>query len=61
MGAIAFALPLPAEAGRSLLPGGRRLAEHLALHGKPAHLLGLMGQVALAAFPVLRPRSGSPA
>ena len=61
MGAIAFALLMLAEAGLSRLLGGRRLAEHLALYAEPAHLLGLMGQLAFAAFPVLHRRGGSAA
>jgi hypothetical protein len=30
------------------------LAEHLALYAEPAHLIGLMAQLAFAAFPMLR-------
>ena len=54
MGSIAFALLMVAEAGLSRWLGGRSLAEHLALYAEPAHLIGLMAQLAFAAFPMLR-------
>lgn len=54
MGAAAFALLMLAEAGLSLWLGGRTPAEHLALYAETAHLIGLAGQLAFAAFPLLR-------
>jgi hypothetical protein len=54
MGATAFALLMVGEAGVSLLLAGRTMAEHLALYARPAHLIGLAGQLAFAAFPLLR-------
>ena len=52
-GAAAFAL-LGAELGVSMWRFGRTLAEHLAACGSPPAALGLAGQVAFAAFPLLR-------
>lgn len=54
MGAVAFALLMAAEALLSVLLAGRTLSEHLALYAEPAHLLGLSGQIAFAAFPLVR-------
>lgn len=54
MGAFAFVLLMAAEAGLSVGLAGRSLAEHFALYARPAHLLGLAGQLAFAAFPIVR-------
>ncbi len=54
MGAAAFLLLMLGEAGLSLWLAGRTMAEHLALYAEPPHLIGLMGQLAFAAFPFLR-------
>jgi hypothetical protein len=54
MGATAFVLLMLGEAGLSLWLAGRTLPEHLALYAEPAHLAGLAGQLAFAAFPLLR-------
>ncbi len=54
MGASAFMLLMLGEAGLSLWLAGRTMAEHLALYAEPAHVIGLAGQLAFAAFPLLR-------
>lgn len=54
MGVTALVLLLAAEAGVSVLLAGRSLAEHFALYREAPALLGLIGQVAFALFPVLR-------
>lgn len=54
MGAFAFGLLMLAEASLSVWMSGRTLAEHLALYAQPAHMLGLVGQIAFAAFPLMR-------
>lgn len=55
MGAIAFALLLPAEAAISLV-SGRGIGEHLALYARPADQLGLAGQVVFALLPIIQAR-----
>lgn len=57
MGAVALVLLLVAEAGVSVLGFGRSLAEHLAAYGAASARLGLAGQVAFAAFPLLQARA----
>jgi hypothetical protein len=60
MGGIAFLLLMLSEIGLSIGLFGRSLAEHLSRLTEPAGLLGLAGQVAFAAIPLvrcLRPRS----
>lgn len=54
MGAAAFALLMLAESGLSILLFRRNLLEHLSLYAEAAHLLGLAGQLAFAAFPWLQ-------
>jgi hypothetical protein len=54
MGATAFVLLILGEASLSLWLAGRTMAEHLALYAEPTHLIGLAGQMAFAAFPLLR-------
>jgi hypothetical protein len=54
MGGLAFVLLLAAEAVLSTTLGGLTLLQHLALYAEPANQLGLAGQIAFAAFPVLR-------
>jgi hypothetical protein len=54
MGATAFVLLMLGEASLSLWLAGRTMAEHLALYAEPTHLIGLAGQLAFAAFPLLR-------
>lgn len=56
MGAVALLCLLAAEAGLSLVLGGRSLAGHLALYREPAHALGLAGQLLFAAWPWLQAR-----
>jgi hypothetical protein len=54
MGAIALATLLIAELGFSVLAFGRTLAEHLQHYRELPALLGLAGQLAYAAFPMLQ-------
>jgi len=56
MGAVALACLLAAEAGLSMVLGGRSLAGHLALYLEPAHALGLAGQGLFAIWPWLQAR-----
>ena len=51
MGAVAFSLLMLAEAGISVQLAGRSLAEHVSLYSQLPHQLGLLGQMAFAAFP----------
>jgi hypothetical protein len=60
MGGSAFVWLMLAEAGLSLLLAGRSLSEHLALYAEWPHRLGLAGQLAFAALPLLRHRHRSP-
>lgn len=55
-GGTAFLLLMAGEACISLWLAGRTLADHFALYAEPAHQIGLAGQLAFAAFPVLRRR-----
>jgi hypothetical protein len=52
----AFMLLMLGEAAVSRWLAGLTMAEHLALYAEPAHLVGLGGQLAFAAFPLLRRR-----
>lgn len=54
MGLVTFIFLLIAEAILSLTLGGLNLTQHLALYETAPVLLGLAGQVAFAAFPMLR-------
>jgi hypothetical protein len=54
MGGLAFGLLMLAETGLSVLGFGRSLAEHLAHYRSLPALLGLLGQLAFAAFPALQ-------
>ncbi|MDE2385204.1 MAG: hypothetical protein KGO53_11355 [Alphaproteobacteria bacterium] len=54
-GLLALALLLAAEATLSVLLGGLSLKQHIALYQTAPVLLGLAGQAAFAAFPLLRP------
>jgi hypothetical protein len=54
MGATAFILLMAGEASLSMLLAGRSLAEHLQLYRETSHILGLVGQIAFALFPVLQ-------
>jgi hypothetical protein len=59
MGAVAFALLMGAEFALGQLMFGRDLAAHLAQYAAPTAQLGLAGQLAFAAIPLLhrsRPR-----
>jgi hypothetical protein len=54
MGIAAFALLLTAEACLSLFVAGRTLMQHVELYRTTPALLGLAGQVAFAAFPLVQ-------
>jgi ABC-type uncharacterized transport system permease subunit len=54
MGLVALVLLLIAEAILSLTLGGLTLSQHAALYATAPALLGLAGQLAFAAFPVIR-------
>lgn len=54
MGGVAFALLMVAELGLSMLGFGRTLAEHLDIYRHLPGQLGLAGQIAFAAFPVVQ-------
>ncbi len=59
MGGSAFALLMLAELALSTLLAGRTPGEHFALYAQARNLLGLAGQLAFAALPLLsagRPR-----
>jgi len=53
MGGVAFALLMVAELGLSVLLG-RTLTEHFGAYRHAPGILGLAGQVAFAAFPLVR-------
>lgn len=54
MGLVAFTVLMLAEFGLSVLALGRTPAEHLNLYLQVPTLLGLAGQLAFAAFPVVQ-------
>lgn len=54
MGTTAFILLMMAEAFLSVILSGRTLGEHIELYAEPAQLLGLIGQVTYAAFPLVK-------
>ncbi|MGZ8287213.1 MAG: hypothetical protein ACXW27_12650 [Allosphingosinicella sp.] len=56
MGALAFALLMAAELALSLFAVGGTAREHFANYGQAAPLAGLLGQLAFAAFPLVRDR-----
>lgn len=60
MGAVAFALLMAAELGLSLFAVGGTVEEHFANYGQAAPLIGLLGQLAFAAFPLLVGRASPP-
>jgi hypothetical protein len=53
MGATAFVLLMAAELGLSLFAVGGTVAGHFAAYRGGAPLIGLLGQIAFAAFPIL--------
>lgn len=53
MGALAFLLLMGAELSLSLFAVGGSAREHFANYGQAAPLIGLLGQLAFAAFPLL--------
>ena len=55
-GVSAFVLLMGAEACVSTLIAGRSLSDHVALYRTAPALLGLFGQLAYAAFPLIRLR-----
>jgi len=54
MGACAFALPLAAELGVSVLAFGRTVAEHAASYGSARGALGLAAQIGFALLPLVQ-------
>ena len=56
MGGLAFLLLMGAELGLSLFAVGGTVREHFANYGQTAPLIGLLGQLAFAAFPLFRYR-----
>lgn len=54
MGVAAFTLLMMAEAALALWLLGRPLADHAAAYQETAHAIGLAGQIAFAAFPLMR-------
>jgi hypothetical protein len=60
MGGVAFALLLAAELGVSVLAFGRTVAEHVATYRSWGAALGLAGQLAFAAMPLVRSDRGAP-
>lgn len=56
MGATAFGLLMVAEAGLSMIGFGRSVTEHLGHYQTTPGLLGLLGQIAFALFPVIQLR-----
>jgi len=58
MAIVALAVMLSAEFALSAILIGRSLPEFVAGYRQPEAILGLMGQLAFAAFPLVRMRSG---
>ena len=56
MGAVSLIVMLSGEFALSALVIGRSLPDFLASYGRPEAMLGLIGQLAFAAFPVIRMR-----
>ncbi|MGA9580848.1 MAG: hypothetical protein WBR13_02630 [Allosphingosinicella sp.] len=56
MGGLAFLLLMAAELGLSLFAVDGSVREHFARYGQAAALIGLIGQIVFAAFPLLRGR-----
>ena len=59
MGGLAFLLLMAAELGLSLFAVGGSVRDHFANYGQAAPLVGLLGQIAFAVFPLLRYRRHS--
>jgi hypothetical protein len=59
MGGLAFLLLMGAELGLSLFAVGGTVRDHFANYGQAAPLVGLLGQLAFAVFPLLRDRRRS--
>jgi hypothetical protein len=60
MGVIALVLLLVAEILLSVLLARRSIAQHFALYQTPPVLMGFIGQIAFALFPLLRHRQAIP-
>jgi hypothetical protein len=54
MGLFAFALLMAAEYALAMWTPGRLTGEYLAQYREPAPLLGLLGQILFAAFPLIQ-------
>ncbi len=59
MSVTAFAVLMFAELAGSTLGFGRTLSEHMAQYRQIAGLLGLAGQIAFAAFPIIQTTTGA--
>jgi hypothetical protein len=59
MGGLAFTTLMIAELGVSVFGFGRTLSAHLEQYRQLPTLLGLVGQIAFAAFPVIQSDTGS--
>lgn len=59
MGGLAFLLLMGAELGLSLFAVDGTIREHFANYGQAAPLIGLLGQIAFASFPLFRDRGSS--
>jgi multisubunit Na+/H+ antiporter MnhE subunit len=57
MGVVALATTLALEFALATMMNSSTLLQFMAGYGKPEVMLGLMGQIAFAAFPLLRMRS----
>ena len=56
MGGVAFGLLMVAEIGVSILAFGRTIFEHFETYRTATAMIGLMGQLAFALFPVIQSR-----
>ncbi len=56
MGGIAFTLLMAAELSLTVLAVGGSVADHFQAYRDPARLVGLVGQLLFAAFPLVRAR-----
>ena len=59
MSGLAFAILMLAEFAGSIMVIGRTLAEHLEQYGQIPGLLGLLGQILFAAFPIIQGMIGN--
>lgn len=60
MGAVAFVVLMAAELGVSTLAFGRSFSAHLNHYRELPAILGLVGQIAFAVFPIIQRKTGHP-